>query len=338
MDKQFLELLEKFAPAIRDAILAGIYELRDTALLTQIIEMVERGDAEGALRALGYNPALFNGVYIAMIQAFEAGGMLMMAGMPRYTADATGMKTMLRFNVRDRDAEKWLREQSSSLITGIEDDIRVAVRDTLQDGLAQGRNPRNVALDLVGRYDRTTGHREGGVIGLSQTQQGWARSVRQRLTTLDESYFDMSLRDARFDDTVRAAIKSGKPLPRDVVDKLTDRYRARALKHRGEMIGRTEALHALNRSEFEATKQALAQSALPTAAAKKVWDSAGDNRVRDSHREMDGQIVGIEEPFVAPSGARLMHPGDTSLGAGGKEVIACRCRVRYDIRWGYGLE
>jgi len=54
---------------------------------------------------------------------------------------------------------------------------------------------------------------------------------------------------------------------------------------------------------------------------------------------MDGQRVGIEEAFVSPvTGARLLHPGDTTLGATGKDVIACRCRIRYDIRWGAGLK
>lgn len=337
MDKAFLELLEQYAPAIRDAILTGIRDIRDNALLVEIIAMIERNDVEGALRALGYNPAVFNGVYIVMMQTFEAGGMVMMAQMPKYTADSTGVKTMLRFNVRDPQAEKWLREQSSSLVTGIEDDIREAVRSTVEDGMRNGRNPRSVALDLVGRYDRTTGHREGGVVGLGQREQYWARSVQMKLINRDESYFDLELRDKRFDGIVRKAIETGKPLSVEQITRLTDRYRARALQHRGETIGRTEALHALNRSEYESTRQALEQSGLPASAAYKVWDSAGDSRVRYSHREMDGQRVGIDEAFVSPSGARMMHPGDTSMGAPGREVISCRCRVRYDIDFDYGV-
>lgn len=338
-EKQLLELLKQHEPAVQRAILDGIRDIRDNALLMEIITMIERDDVEGALRALGYNPAVFNRVHVAMVQAFEAGGMMAMMGMPKYTPGETGVKTILRFNVRDPAAEKWIAEKSSELVTGIEDDIRLAVRDTLHDGMARGRNPRSVALDLVGRYDRTTGHREGGVVGLGAREQLWARNVRQRLESLDEGYFGMGLRDKRFDSTVREAMDSGKPLPAGTVDKLVDRYRARALQHRGETIGRTEALAALNRSEFEATRQALAQSALPPAAAHKIWDSAGDSSVRHSHAELDGQRVGMDEAFVSPvTGARMMHPGDVTLGAPGREVIACRCRVRYDIDFGYGVE
>jgi len=338
-EKQLLELLERYSPAIRDAILAGIRDIRDNARLNEIVAMIEQRNIEGALRALGYNPAVFNTYHSMMVQAFQQGGMMMIAMQPKYTPDSDGLMTMLRFNVRDPAAERWLAERSSALVTNIEEDVRLAVRDTLREGMEEGRNPRSVALDLVGRYNSTTGHREGGIVGLGEREQTWARNVRQKLLMLDASYFGMKLRDKRFDGIVRKAIAEGKPLTADQVTKLTDRYRDRALKHRGDTIGRTEALAALNRSEYEATKQALAQSNLPSDAAAKIWDAKNDNLTRHSHREMDGQRVGIEEAFVSPvTGARLLHPGDTTLGATGKDVIACRCRIRYDIRWGAGLK
>lgn len=336
MDKAFLALLDEYAPAIRDAIIAGIRDIRDNAILAQIVEMVERGDVEGALRALGYNPAVFNTYFAIMSQAFQAGGALLIARQPKYVTDRTGMKTPLRFNIRDPRAERWLFEQSSGFITGIEDDVRQAVREAMSAGLEQGRNPRSVALDIVGRYDRTTGHREGGLVGLSARDMGWARSTRQKLLTLDKSYFQLANRDARFDATVQAAIDSGRPLPAETIDKLVDRYRAISLRKRGEAIGRTEALAALNRSEYEATRQALERSDLPLAAARKVWDSAGDRRVRNSHRELDGTSVGIDEPFISPAtGKPMMHPGDTTLGAKARDVIHCRCKIRYEIDFLY---
>lgn len=336
MDKAFLELLDQYAPAIRDAIVAGIRDLRDNAILSQIIEMVERGDVEGALRALGYNPAVFNPYYAVLSQAFQAGGALLIARQPRYATDRNGMRTPFRFNLRDPRAEQWLLEQSSVLITGLEDDVRQAVREAMRAGLEQGRNPRNVALDIVGRFDRTTGHREGGLVGLSARDMLWADNTRRKLQALDASYFQLANRDARFDSTVQAAIDSGRPLSAEVVDKLVDRYRAISLRKRGEAIGRTEALAALNRSEYEATRQALDQSDLPLSAVRKIWDSAGDGRVRSSHRELNGTSVGIDEPFISPdSGRPMLHPGDTSLGATGRDVIHCRCKARYVIDFSF---
>lgn len=338
-EQEFLDALAKFAPQVRQAFIDAIQDVTDNAVLAQVIEALERGDEVAAWRALGYNPSVFNRMTNAIATVFEQGAMFTLAHLPRYVSDRDGIKTMLRFNMRDREAERWLRDQSASLVTRIEDDIRMAVRDTLQEGVAAGRNPRSIALDLVGRYNRDTGHREGGTVGLGEREQIWSRNVRQRLLTLDPGYFDMKLRDARFDAVVRAAIDSGKPLSQEVIDKLVDRYRARALQARGENIARTETLAALNRSEFESTRQALIQSDLPTAAAKKVWDDTGDRKTRPSHREL-GKMkpIPIDQPFISPTGARMLHPGDTSLGANGEDVIGCRCRVKYVVDFAYGVK
>lgn len=325
-------LLERFAPAIRDAVIAGIREIRDAAILEQLIILIERGDEQAVLRALGINPAVFSPVYIALMQAFEAGSLTLMAEIPRYVTGADGVRTPMRFNPRNPRAEAWLQQESSSLITGIEEDVRQSVRSVLQTGMQGGRNPRSVALDIIGRYNRETKRREGGVLGLNAQQVGWRDSVRQKLLTLDAGYFEMGLRDKRFDPIVQEAIDSGKPLSAETVDKLVNRYEDNALRHRGEMIGRTEALAAIQSSRHEAVRQAVEQSDIPLSAVRKVWDSAGDERVRHSHKELDGVSVGIDEPFVSPvTGARMLHPHDTSLGAPASEVVMCRCRVRYDI-------
>lgn len=337
-EKQLTELLARFEPALRDAILSGIQRLRDDALLVEVVRLIEIGDEAGVLRALGLNPAVFNGFYFALAQTFEAGGLALIAGLPKRVTGADGVRTVIRFDIRDREAEQWLAQRSSSLVTEVEEDVRQSVRDALQRGQREGRNPRNVALDLVGRVNRVTGRREGGSIGLTTAQLNWVESARQKLLTLDKSYFDMGLRASRFDDVVRAAIASGKPLNAETVDKLIGLYKDNALKHRGEQIGRTEALSALNRGEYEAIRQAALRNGRPLSAIRKVWDSAGDGRVRDSHQLLDGTSVGLDEPFVSPvTQARLLHPHDTSLDAPGSEVVGCRCRIRYEIDFFAGV-
>ena len=63
----------------------------------------------------------------------------------------------------------------------------------------------------------------------------------------------------------------------------------------------------------------------------KTWITRRDANVRDSHQSIDGQKRGIDEPFIAPSGALLLTPGDTSLGAAAAEVVNCRCFVDYSV-------
>lgn len=336
--EQLDALFEKLAPQIAAAFREAVQDVVDNAILRQVVDAVEANDFERAWRALGYSPPVFNRLVLSIQEGFMSAGIATMQSFPRYIPTATGEKVPLRFDIRDPRAEQWLRDQSSSLITGIEDDMRNSVRNTLVVGMEEGRNPRSVALDIVGRLNQQTGKREGGVIGLGAREETWSRSARVKLSTLDETYFDLALRDKRFDTTVRRAIERGEKLPPDVVIKLVDRYRANALRHRGETVGRTEALAALNRSEYVATKQAFETGNIPQSAVKRIWDDAGDRRVRPEHHAMHGQSVGLDEAFVSPTGARMMHPGDTSLGASGKDVIGCRCKVRTEVDWTVGLK
>jgi hypothetical protein len=43
-----------------------------------------------------------------------------------------------------------------------------------------------------------------------------------------------------------------------------------------------------------------------------VWQTRGDEQVRESHAAMDGQCVSIDEPFISGDGNELQYPGDPS--------------------------
>jgi hypothetical protein len=46
-----------------------------------------------------------------------------------------------------------------------------------------------------------------------------------------------------------------------------------------------------------------------------------------------GKGLPLEEPFESPTGAKLLFPGDSSLGAGAAEIVHCRCRVSYNVNF-----
>jgi uncharacterized protein with gpF-like domain len=96
---------------------------------------------------------------------------------------------------------------------------------------------------------------------------------------------------------------------------------ARALR-----VARTEMVNAANAGTFAGYRA----SGIVT---KKQWRTSRDEHVRPAgrrggpvfdHRAADGQIVGLDEPFIV-SGEKLMYPGDTSLGASPGNVINERC-------------
>lgn len=329
----FDEILAKIAASIRDGFVAVVQDISDSALLGQIEAAIEAGDFGKVFRLLGIVPGTFRPLLRAIEQSFEDGAAWIAQTYPKYVNTPDG-KGVFRFNVRDPRAETWLRNKSASLVTSITEEMRQSVRTAMDGGMLSGRGPKNVALDIVGRYDRVEGRRVGGIIGLTTQQEGWVASTRRQLETLDAGYFTKDLRDRRFDPIVRKAIDNGRRLSREDIDKIVGRYADRTLRYRGETIARVESMEALAASDYESTRQVVAMGAARPKDVTREWDTAGDEKVRHSHAEMDGQVVGLEEAFVSPvSGARMMYPHDGSLGAPANEIIGCRCRARNKIDW-----
>lgn len=328
--KQILDaLIDKLTPLLRDAFLFSIQDINDQVILKDLIAAIEAKDYARAFRVLGMSPGAMRPLTAALEQIFEQGGVAVARTFPAVVNTDYG-RGAFHFDVRNLQAEKWLREQSSSLVTRIQEDTRVNVMNILQRNLEAGNNPRTTALDIVGRLG-ADGKRQGGIVGLDQRQELWVTNARRDLTNLDANYFKRLRRDKRFDSIVRKAIADGKPLDKDTIDRLISRYKDSLLQLRGENIGRTETIQALNRSQHEAIRQGVEAGAMSASAVQREWDTAGDTRVRHSHAEMDGQSVGLDEPFTTPRGEKLMFPGDTSLGASAGEVINCRCRVKMKI-------
>jgi len=318
--------------AIRDAFLEVVNIIITDTTLRELVQAIERGNPEAVFQALGIQEAAWEPLEDALRAAYQAAGVAFGATFPAVLPSPTG-SLVFRFHMRNPFVEKWLSERSSSLIQGITQDVRDNVREVLRAGAERGINPRRVALDIVGRLDRTQGRRVGGIIGLTPGMLRWAASARLRLQTLDPAYLTMELRDKRFDKMVRRAIEQGKPLKAEEIDRLVTRYIDNALRFRGENIARTEAAGAQSAAEQEAIRQVVAKGVIPPSAATKVWDATMDGRERPSHGAMDGQTVQFDQPFVTPNGHRLMYPGDRSLDAPVSEVAGCRCRIRPKINW-----
>lgn len=322
------QLVEIWAPRLRRAFLAAIASIADRAQVGVIASMIQSGDINGAVEAVGLDPAAFRVLDAATTQAFEAGGKATVEGFPALR-QPNGHRLVIMFDVRNQSAEDWLREHSSQKVTEIVEDQRTMIRAALTAGMIEGRNPRDVALDLVGRIDPATGKRAGGTLGLTAHQEEWARRYADQLARLDPAALTRQLRDKRFDGTVRKAIEAGRPLTAEQIGKMATAYRNRALRYRAETIGRTEAMAALHQSQDEATQQAIDRGQINPAHVVEIWHATLDGRERDTHRAMNGQTVRRGQPFVSPSGARLRYPGDPRAPV--SETANCRCHVQVKV-------
>ena len=88
---------------------------------------------------------------------------------------------------------------------------------------------------------------------------------------------------------------------------LSQLYLDQIIPHREEVIARTETARATNEATLEQAKELNPYS-------RKVWITAGDDRVRPEHEEMNGVEVDLEDDFDCADGTT--EPG---------EAVNCRC-------------
>ncbi len=90
-------------------------------------------------------------------------------------------------------------------------------------------------------------------------------------------------------------------------------------------IARTEGHRIQSAAAFDAQHEAKNAG----ADIVKQWDSTLDGRTRDTHRQLDGQIRELDEPFEV-GGMTAMYPSDFGDPA---EDINCRCALLQRARW-----
>lgn len=335
----FADLVQRYGREVAEAFFQAIDDLRNAVELQRVIAAIENNDLEGALNALHLDPAAYNEILDKIVEAHREAGKAAVNTFPSRNLDGSAL--VVRFDGRNPMAEAWLRTHSAELIAHVTDDQKAAVRSALSNGMRKGQNPRAVALDIVGRVNRVSGKREGGILGLSSVQEGYAADARDELSSTDPKalahYLTRTRRDKRYDRSVAKAIREETAVPAAIAAKAGTAYERRLLQLRGETIGRIEAMTAIQKGKRHAYEQAVAAGKIKRESIKKTWRSAGDFKVRHTHNVLDGQSVGFDEAFVSPSGARMLHPMDASLGAGLDERAGCRCDCDYRINFLAGL-
>lgn len=326
---EIIRRVEALEPAVSNAFIASVNRITSRVVLAELADAIERQDAESVINLTGLRIGTYSDLAEELRGAFIKGGQFVTEKAPR----AIGFD----FDITNPRVGAWVQQNSSELITAINEDQRTLIRNALGRAATEGQNPRTTALELVGRVDRASGRRAGGLIGLTNNQAEFVVNARVQLEsgdpTLMRQYLTRKARDRRYDAQVLRAIEAGEPV-KDARF-IAERYSDRLLKVRGDTIARTETIKAFNAGEQEALQQAIDEGHTRRENIIRVWSSSGDDgRTRDSHLAMDGQEVGLDEAFVNPmTGSRMMYAGDTSLGAGPEDVINCRCAILQRVDW-----
>jgi hypothetical protein len=303
----------------QEARIANIFRTAISALkseldLDELATLLEQGRVNEALGRLQHAAnvlgAASNVTFVTSGQSTSE--FLTNAGIGRIVFDQVNLYAVAAMQasrlelIREFTAEQ-LRATSSALIGGVEG----------------GLNPREQARNF----------RDS--IGLTQTQWSHVASYRSALERVGvdadaaQNAIGRALRDKRGDRTVLAAARAGRKIPLDKIDWMVRRYTERYVKHRSEVIGRTEAMRAVNQGNEESYRQAIAAGVIREEQIDREWRTRVDGRQRDTHLFLNGQRRGWGETWVTENG-ELRYPGDPAAPA--KETIQCRCAILTRIR------
>ena len=219
------------------------------------------------------------------------------------------------------------------------------MRQTVTDGLVAGKNPRAVARDVkqtVGLTDRQAKavlnfRRELETFHARKTAAGWNLGAKvsrapggSQTFAVDadgnplDGVMERRLRDFRFDRTLANAMKTGKPLKPEQIDKMVEAYQRKYLQYRAQTIARTEALRSLNAGQRLAWTQAVEQGIVQGSLIRRRWVVAKDERTCPTCRPIprmnegeEGFGIGVDEEFRTPAGPMRLPPAHPN----------CRCTV-----------
>lgn len=89
-------------------------------------------------------------------------------------------------------------------------------------------------------------------------------------------------------------------------------------------VGMASISRVLTTRTREEAKRAYAVS---LGAIGSVWRTRRDNRVRNTHGDLEGEFVRLGDTYTTVAGNKIRFPGDPNAPL--SEVINCRCRLSY---------
>lgn len=267
---------DRLTPRMVRALLEAFAQASRRVPVTAIIE---------AVKSAHLRPGEVERLIAAIPQLVRAAASPSVSGLvdqaSRLASDELAARLILRadaFEVVNPFAVNAARSQSAQLVTRVSAEARLAIRSIVRAAIESGIPARD-----AGRLIRT-------VVGLNEGQALAVINFRQRLE------------------------KAG--AAPDRVAAMADKYAARLLRQRAEMIARTELMDALNAGQQAAWARAQAKGLLPPLAQQE-WLVTPDDRLCPVCQQMSGVRTLISRPFPTPLGPKSgppLHPH-------------CRCTV-----------
>ena len=310
---RILRVVSAQEAGFRRAFLRMVREILDANSLQQLEELLAAGNITAALEVLDSAAAAFatqgSRAFIASAESTAA------------FLSNTALTVTVAFDQTNTRAVNQMAQNRLRLVTDFTEEQTRVTRNALIRGIATGQAPRDQARTF----------RES--IGLTNLQTRHVNNLRAQLDAGRHgqplsAVLDRRLIDGRQRQSIRNAIRDNNPLPDEQKNRIVQRYQERYIKYRSEVIARTEAQRMVNAGNFEMYQQGIDMNQFNANQVLRQWVSANDDRVRDSHIGLNGQIRAQGETWQTFNG-ELRYPCDPNGPA--EETIQCRCGVGTQI-------
>lgn len=185
----------------------------------------------------------------------------------------------MRFDLLNPRSVDFIRQHTAELVREVIEETRAAIRGVIQRAFEEGMHPRRSA-----RYIRE-------LVGLTERQAAAVENLRRRL------------------------LRDGASMQR--AEEEAAKYSRRLHRNRALNIARTETLRAANEGQNLLWQQGIEEGLILPERTFREWIVTPDDRLCEFCEPMDGQRVGMNEPFqseLGPVDLPPLHPG-------------CRCTV-----------
>lgn len=311
--KEIDDLLKTVEPRFRRAFETGIRSLRDSFSLAEIERALNAGDLAQAANLI--NEAI---VATAFIQFNREIQNAVQAGGDIAARWARADKIIFDLSVTESNTARFISSYQAEKIREITAQTQLNIGEIVRGGVNAGKNPREIARTVRGS------------IGLTAKQEASVENYRRLLRENKREALSRALRDKRFDRSILSAINNQKDLPKELEDRMVERFRDRYIRKRSRDIARTEAIRLVSKGNDEFWQQAVRDGVVEEQRLKRKWLPTMDGRTREAHRMIPGMNkdgVGLNEPFRTPYGP-LLYPGDpSSAGSSARNTVNCRCAV-----------
>lgn len=338
--RQFAQLISEYAPEIRRGFMASVTDLRANVNWPLLLTSLESGSVEAAIGALNISEAAWAEYSASVSSAYAASGAATAAIIVQSGIGQIGV----RFNMANPRAEDWIRREVGGSIVGFTREQVEVARSVILSGYSEGMNPRNIALDLVGRATGSSGAREGGVLGLDAPRADRLHKVSVGMRTpegvksLVTKHADGSLSvkykvNEATSKRIISAYRNGTEVPEAQRIISERQYQNALLKARADTVAETETANAVLGARDEEWKQLIESGQVRRDDVVKTWrhGRGATTHHRPDHLAMSGTSVnGIDAPFVFPDGVQMQYAHDPDGGA--KHTIRCGCSTDYTVR------